>query len=82
VNIFLQYESEVGKMKNVDEVIITNVCPFCGKEHDVRVSESAYYRWAFDGELIQYAMPELSATEREQLISQICPDCQKKIFGD
>jgi hypothetical protein len=30
--------------------------------------------------LAQDAFPYLSATEREQLISHICPDCQHDIF--
>jgi len=33
------------------------------------------------GELAQNAFPYLSATEREQLISHICPKCQDSIFG-
>lgn len=55
-------------------------CPFCGSVHTVDVNEDAYYAWQ-DGELIQNAMPDLSPTEREQLISHLCPECQKKVFG-
>lgn len=69
-------------MRFFDSVIITNTCPFCHNTHDVEVSESQYLSWAYGGELIQKAMPTLSATEREQLISNMCPKCQKKIFGD
>ena len=68
-------------MKFIDSVIITVVCPFCGKEHSVEVSESAFYEWQ-SGALIQHVMPTLSATEREQLVSRICPTCQAKFFGD
>lgn len=53
------------------------VCPFCGKEHFVTVNMP----WE-NGELIQKAMPSLSATEREQLISHICPKCQVSVFGE
>ena len=55
-------------------------CPFCGKLHSVEVEESHYLDWK-DGELAQNAMPELSPTEREQLISGMCPTCQKEVFG-
>ena len=55
-------------------------CPFCEMNHQVLVNEDDFYRWQ-DGELAQNAFPYLSATEREQLISQVCPDCQEKIFG-
>lgn len=55
-------------------------CPFCGAVHSVMVDDEQYLDWK-SGELIQNAMPELSPTEREQLISGLCPSCQKEIFG-
>ena len=67
-------------MKYIDEILVEYQCPFCGKIHGVHVSERAYYQWE-DGALIQNVMPGLSATEREQIISHICPDCQTKVFG-
>jgi Zn finger protein HypA/HybF involved in hydrogenase expression len=54
-------------------------CPFCGSYHEVEVDVEQYLAWQ-NGELIQNAMPNLSATEREQLISGICPKCQREIF--
>ena len=68
-------------MKFVDSVMVSIVCPFCGKEHEVEVSERAFHEWQ-NGVLIQNAMPTLSATEREQLISHICPACQDSLFGE
>lgn len=62
------------------KTIITLDCPFCGAVHGVEVNTSEYLAW-MDGKLIQNAMPSLTATEREQLISELCPDCQRKIFG-
>ena len=59
---------------------IHSVCPFCGTPHSVAVPSKGYRAWQ-EGELIQRALPQLSATEREQLISGMCPKCQKKIFG-
>lgn len=56
-------------------------CPFCGDHHDVKVNETAYKNWCC-GELIQRAMPDLTPTQREQLVSGLCPDCQRGIFGD
>lgn len=55
-------------------------CPFCGAEHSVEASLAGFEAWQ-NGELIQRALPELSVTEREQLISRLCPSCQKEIFG-
>jgi len=67
-------------MKVADDVIVVMTCRFCGKEHVVRVNEKAFYEWQ-NGALIQNVMPELSATQREQLISEICPACQDNLFG-
>ena len=56
-------------------------CPFCGKNHFVEVAESDYNAW-YNGALAQNAFPYLSATEREQLISHICPQCQAEMSGE
>ena len=71
---------------NEREVMImrTNVaiiCPFCGANHAVEVNFAQYETWQ-NGELIQNAMPDLTFTEREQLISGLCPKCQAKVFGE
>ena len=56
-------------------------CPFCGKDHAVEVNLAGYIEWE-RGELIQNAMPDLTPTEREQLISGLCPKCQAEMFGE
>ena len=61
------------------DVAIT--CPFCGEDHAVEVNLAQYEAWQ-NGELIQNAMPDLTPTEREQLISGVCPKCQAEMFGE
>jgi len=39
-----------------------------------------FRRWAIDRVLIQKALPYFTPDEREMLITQICPKCQKPIF--
>ena len=56
-------------------------CPFCGAEHAVEVKLAHFEAWQ-NGELIQKAMPDLTPTEREQLISNLCPKCQAEMFGE
>ena len=56
-------------------------CPFCGCVNFINVPFEGYNAWK-NGELIQNAMPELSADEREMLISGICPDCWDNMFGE
>ena len=63
-------------------MLVINVkCPFCHKEYTVEVPADGYNRW-MAGELIQRAMPEVSADVREALISGICRDCWNWCGGD
>lgn len=65
---------------NHKEVCISIQCPFCHRGHEVEVNEMDYLDWE-DGVLAQIAFPYLSSTEREQLISHMCPDCQHDFFN-
>ena len=76
-DVIITIEREVMIMRI--DVAIT--CPFCGEDHAVEVNLAQYEAWQ-NGELIQNAMPDLTPTEREQLISGLCPKCQAKMFGD
>lgn len=62
------------------DIMIEITCPICGIGHFVALAERDYNAWQ-SGELAQRAFPYLSATEREQLISHLCPMCQDDIFG-
>jgi predicted RNA-binding Zn-ribbon protein involved in translation (DUF1610 family) len=68
-------------MITMRDTVVAITCPFCGADHEVEVNFQQYRKWV-EGELIQHAMPELTATEREQLISRMCPKCQVQIFGE
>lgn len=57
------------------------MCPFCCGLHYVQVYEADYILWR-RGMNAQTAFPYLNDTEREQLISHACPECQVDIFGD
>ena len=70
-------EREVLEMKDIR---LKMTCPFCGADHHVDCREDQYNRYC-NGELAQVAFDDLNATEREQIISHICPTCQEKIFG-
>lgn len=54
-------------------------CPFCETLHYVNVQGGDFENYC-EGGLAQKCFPYLSSTEREQIISHICPDCQSKIF--
>ena len=55
-------------------------CRTCGDTHILMVNAQDKKRW-MEGELIQDAMPYLSADERELLISGTCVTCFDKMFG-
>ena len=54
-------------------------CNLCSKGFILHVHEKDLADWR-EGKLIQDAMPYLSASERELLISNICEDCFTKLF--
>ena len=64
----------------LEMISLEMVCPFCGQVHSVEVLEVSYVTY-MAGELAQNAFPYLSATQREQVISHICPSCQTWIFN-
>lgn len=64
----------------LEKINLEMVCPFCGEIHNVDVFEASYVMY-MAGAQAQDAFPYLSATEREQIISHICPRCQTWIFN-
>lgn len=56
-------------------------CDVCKIEKPVHCTDEHYQRWR-DGELIQRAMPDVPAGERELLVSGVCGECFDKLFGE
>lgn len=54
-------------------------CRYCTHVAVIPVSYEQIERWR-GGELIQNVMPELSADQREMLISGTCPTCWDAMF--
>lgn len=57
-------------------------CVFCKHIWEVTVKAKDVDRYINEGVLVQNAFPYLTATERECIISGMCPTCQVKIFGE
>lgn len=55
-------------------------CKWCEKSYELEVPDKGFRLWK-KGELIQDAMPELSADKRELLISGTCGKCWNVMFG-
>ena len=56
-------------------------CKMCGDLHTIQLSYSGEAAWRC-GELIQDALPELTADERELLLSQTCGKCWDALFPE
>lgn len=62
---------------------ITRVSPFTGKENtmDINCTMEQLNLWRNEGQLIQYAMPDTTAEQREFLITGMSEEEQKEIYG-
>lgn len=60
---------------------MTIECRKCGEPKEVSCTEEQYQNFV-NGMLIQNAMPNVPAGERELLISGYCDDCFKKLFRE
>ena len=60
---------------------IQKECPHCHKLQTIDVDDNQYNDW-LAGKNIQRAFPDLSADQREILMSGICPECWEDIFGE
>lgn len=56
-------------------------CCRCKKPHTIDVDEVKYEKWLTGKDNIQDIFPDLSADERELMISQICGECWCSMFG-
>lgn len=66
---------------NPSGVTVTGKCVFCSKHNVVKMSPSEYSAFNFSDVLIQDALPNHSADDREFLLSGICPKCFPKDDG-
>ena len=59
--------------------VVAATCRLCNQVTDLTVNIEGFIAWQ-GGELIQEALPELSAYQRELLISGTCPKCWDELF--
>lgn len=76
----IAYEkAELTKTKT----LLINYCPFCGKANVIEVFSTQLAKFEADDTMfVADAFPQLSTTDRESLISGICPECQESVFGE
>jgi hypothetical protein len=69
-------ETSVG-----DRVVFRKTCQVSGQPYEVTISARQYFAWR-GGKMIQNVCPELSADQREFLISRQTPAEFEALFGD
>lgn len=62
-----------------DLKVVDTECPECHRKTAITVVAVGYYRWKA-GEYIQVALPELTADQREALMTGYCGECWDKMF--
>lgn len=65
--------------ESVAVVKISRTCIKCASERIIEAPVKGLAEWSHGG-LIQDAMPDLSAEDREMLISGICPSCWEEMI--
>lgn len=56
-------------------------CNVCGLSENLLLDEEKLIRWHY-GEMIQDVFPELTADERELIVTGIHADCWDLLFGE
>lgn len=72
------------KLSDGQEIGMVNIdieCIACSETETIKEQEGIRIdSWA-KGEYIQNAFPHLDATKREMMVSGLCSECQKAVFG-
>ena len=66
-------------INRINEITVDVDCQYCDTSHAVKVNPDQYKQWK-QGVFIQDAMPQLSANDRELLMTRTCPACWDKMF--
>lgn len=59
----------------------TKYCRLCNEEHEIFVDTNDFIDWQ-EGKYVQQVWPNLTADDREVMISGTCGPCFDKMFGD
>lgn len=73
--------AEMMMIKSSTKMTKTVTCPFCGRVSEISATPEQWERYMLTDEPVQSIFPELSASKRELLITQMCYECQNETFG-
>lgn len=69
------------KGQGIPVVVKTKPCPVCGKTSILEIDRTGFELWQ-NGTFIQQALPNLSADEREMLLTGTHPDCWDAMWDE
>lgn len=76
----IEVEEPDNSNPDIEEIVVQ--CVGCKRTFVLHVTRTGFQRWRYEGVLIQQAMPDLTADERELLMTSTCGDCFDKLFAD
>jgi hypothetical protein len=81
--VYLIQTKERGKVAKMSDTILvkTKPCCVCGEYEVWSLDRQAVTRWQ-EGENIQHVFPDMSAPDREILITGTHPACWDKLFPE
>jgi hypothetical protein len=79
--IYREITQKREKVMSDTIVVKTKTCTVCGEYEVWSLDRQAVTKWQ-EGEYIQNAFPNMSAEDRELLISGTHPACWNKLFGE
>lgn len=69
-------------MADVSATVESKACPFCDSTEIIRLRSMDDYNSWVGGTLIQNAMPYLTPSQRERLMTGICGTCWDDVFSE
>ena len=66
----------------METMTLIRTCPQCRKDHTVTVGIDAYGAWQRREGKIQNLMPELTASQRELIMTGICDPCWQEMWAE
>jgi len=81
MDLKFDFTTEVTEVGDLHTYFFNN-CPSCGKRNQIFANLVKLNRWQSGGELIQNVWPNLSAEERELMLTGFHSDCWDEMFAE
>jgi len=76
-----ELDAMFDELEDGESMALFTVCRWCGIGKPIEIRKEAWKAWR-SGEHIQDVAPEISAGDRELLITQTCGPCFESMFAE